>query len=178
MTFARVRALVVVSILVILAGVFVGYALIEDSQKGKSVAEKCPDGWKVVDLNLREAEDIKITVLNATDRPNLAGSVANDFSNRGFQVEKKGNAKTAVNGVAVLRYGPKAVGAAHLVRAYFLDEAEAQYDPERTDDIVDVIIGKDFKQLATSTEVNQSLVELTAAGEPKLPAQSCPAPKV
>ena len=30
--------------------------------------------------------------------------------------------------MAVLRFGPKAVGAAHLLRAYFLDEADTQYD--------------------------------------------------
>jgi len=176
MTFARVRALVIVSVLVVLAAAFVAYALVDDSQKGRTVAAKCPDGWQIVDLNLKKPDEIKINVLNATDKPALAESVGNDFANRKFQVVKKGNSKTGVDGVAVLRFGPKAVGSAHVVRAYFLDEADPEYDPAREDDIVDVVIGSDFKQLATSTEVNQSLVELSAAGEPKLPAQSCEAP--
>ena len=74
--------------------------------------------------------------------------------------------------MAVLRYGPKAVGSAHLLKAYFLDEAEPEYDPNREDDIVDVVIGNSYQQLATTTEVNQALGEL---GAPKLPAGTCPA---
>jgi len=175
MTFARVRALAIVSVLTLLAVAFVTYALIDDSQKGRTVAASCPDGWQIVDLSLKNAEEIKINVLNATDKPALAESVGNDFANRKFQVLKKGNSKTAVDGVATLRYGPKAVGSAHVIRAYFLDEATPEYDPARTDDVVDVLIGAGFKQLATTTEVNQSLVEMAAAGEPKLPSQSCEA---
>jgi hypothetical protein len=176
MTFARVRALVVVSALAVLAIAFVVYALVDDSQKGRTLAAQCPAGWPVVDLTLKKAEDIKINVLNATDTPGLAETVGSNFANRKFQVLKKSNSKTAVDKVALLRFGPKAVSSAHVIRAYFLDEAKTEYDPARTDDVVDVLIGENFKQLATQTEVNQSLVELAAAGEPKLPAQSCPAP--
>ena len=174
MTFARVRALIVVGVLVILAVGFVGYALAKDTQRGTTVARTCPEGWPLVDLSLRPAEQVKINVFNATDKPNLATAVANDFANRKFQVGKKGNDRKAVEGVAVLRYGPKAVGSAHLLKAYFLNEAEAEYNPARTDDIVDVVIGDSFKQLATTTEVNQALVELA---RPSLPPESCEAPK-
>lgn len=176
MTFARVRALVVVGVLAVLAVAFVVYALVDDSQKGRTLAAQCPEGWPVVDLTLKKSEDIKINVFNATDKPALAESVASDFANRKFKVLKKANSKTAVDNVALLRYGPKAVAGAHVIRAYFLDEAKTEYDPARKDDVVDVLIGEKFKQLATSTEVNQSLVELAAGGEPKLPPQSCPAP--
>ena len=102
--------------------------------------------------------------------PASPNAVASDFGNRKFKVQKKGNDKKAVEGVAVLRYGPKTVGSAHLLKAYFLNEAEPEYDPSAHDDIVDVVIGDSFKQLATTTEVNQALVELgqpgAAAGEP------------
>ena len=64
----------------------------------------------------------------------------------------------------MLRFGPKSVGSAHLLKAYFLNEAEPEYNPARTDDIVDVVIGDSFKQLATTTEVNQALVELGQPG--------------
>jgi hypothetical protein len=176
MTFARVRALVVVSALAVLAVAFVVYALVDDSQKGRTLAAQCPEGWPVVDLTLKKSEDIKINVFNATDAVGRAESVGSDFANRKFQVLKKGNSKTAVDEVALLRFGPKAVASAHVIRAYFLDEAKTEYDPARTDDVVDVVIGDEFKQLATTTEVNQSLVELASLGEPKLPPQSCPAP--
>ena len=175
MTFARVRALIVVGVLVILAVGFVGYALAKDSQRGATVARSCPDGWAIADLQLRPPEEVKINVFNATDKPNLANAVASDFGNRKFKVQKKGNDKKGVEGVAVLRYGPKSVGSAHLLKAYFLNEAEAEYNPARTDDVVDVVIGDSFKQLATTTEVNQALVELAS---PELPPESCEAPKV
>ncbi|GIF77325.1 hypothetical protein Asi02nite_68430 [Asanoa siamensis] len=166
----------IVGVLGALALAFVVYALVDDSQKGRTLAAQCPEGWPVVDLTLKKADDIKITVYNATDKPALAESVANDFANRKFQVLKKGNSKTAVDKVALLRFGPEAVASAHVIRAYFLDEADTEYDPARKGDVVEVVIGDQFKQLATSTEVNQSLVELAAGGEPKLPPQSCPAP--
>lgn len=174
MSFARVRALVVVGLLSIFALVFVVVALIRDSQTGGEALADCPSGYKRANLTLREPKDIKINVYNATESQGLASSVAQDFENRKFQVEKKGNdpLKKGVDGVAVLRYGPKAVGSWHLLRAYFLDEAEPEYDPEREDEVVDVVLGTGFRQLATTTEVHQALVEL---GRPELPPQTCPA---
>jgi hypothetical protein len=174
MTFARVRALIVVGVLAVLGVGFVGFALAKDTQSDAPAAETCPEGWPLVSLALPPAEDIKITVFNATDTPNLANQVGDDFKNRGFKLQKTANDKKGLDKVAALRFGPKAYGAAHVLRAYFLDEAVVEYDPARDNDVVDVVIGTDFKQLATTTEVNQSLVEIKA---PALPPQSCPAPK-
>ncbi|MDG4767006.1 LytR C-terminal domain-containing protein [Solwaraspora sp. WMMD406] len=174
MSFARVRALVVVGGLVVFALVFVVVALVRDSQGGPADATSCPEGWALADVQLREARDVRINVYNATDTSGLAGSIADDLSNRKFQVEEAGNDPEGrgIDDVAVLRYGPKAVGSAHLLRAYFLDQAKTEYDPARTDDIVDVVIGNAFRQLATTTEVNQSLAAL---GKPVLPPQTCAA---
>ena len=86
-------------------------------------ARSCPAGWAIADLQLRPPEEVKINVFNATDKPNLANAVASDFGNRKFKVQKKGNDKKAVESVAVLRFGPKSVGSAHLLKAYFLNEA-------------------------------------------------------
>ena len=171
MSFARVRALVVVGVLALSALVFVIITIVQDSQGGETVAAGCPAGFKRADITLREPKDVKIRVLNATDTPGLASTVANDFANRKFQVVKSDNDRKRVEGVAVLRYGPKAVGSFHLLRAYFLNAADPEYNPNRTDDIVDVVIGEGFQQLATTTEVNQALVEL--GGRPELPPQTC-----
>ncbi|WP_207915414.1 LytR C-terminal domain-containing protein [Micromonospora sp. 15K316] len=167
------RALVVVGLLAILAVVFVVVAVVRDSQGNAGTAKGCPDGWPLADVALRETKDVKINVLNATDEVGRAGSVADDFRNRKFQVKKVGNAPKGVDDVAVLRYGPKGVGSAHLLRAYFLNNAELDYDAKRTDDTVDVVLGSAFQQLATTTEVNQSLGDL---GSPVAPPGSCPAP--
>ncbi|MFC4021835.1 LytR C-terminal domain-containing protein [Micromonospora sp. GCM10011542] len=166
------RALVVVGLLAVLALTFVIVALVRDTQGKAGTAAGCPDGWPLADVTLHKQEDVKINVFNATDEPGRASAVADDFRNRKFQVKKVGNAK-GVDDVAVLRYGPKAVGSAHLLRAYFLDNAKLDYQEKRTDDVVDVVLGSSFQQLATTTEVNQSLGDL---GAPEVPKGACAAP--
>ncbi|MGN9776638.1 LytR C-terminal domain-containing protein [Micromonospora sp. H33] len=168
------RALVVVGLLGVLALVFVVVALVRDTQSEAGIGGGCPEGWPQADVRLRKQEDVKINVLNGTDQPGLASKVADDFRNRKFQIKKTGDEKKQIDDIAVLRYGPKGVGSAHLLRAYFLDNAEAEYDPKRADDTVDVVLGSAFQQLATTTEVNQSLGDL---GSPVAPPGSCPMPQ-
>ncbi|MDH6460403.1 hypothetical protein M2302_000558 [Micromonospora sp. A200] len=173
MSFARVRALVVVGLLAVVALVFVVVAMVRDTQGKAGAAGGCPEGWPLADITLREPKDVKINVFNATDQIGLAGNIADDFRNRKFQVKKTATAPKGVDEVALLRYGPKGVGSAHLLRAYFLNNAEPVYDAKRKDDSVDVVLGSGFQQLATTTEVNQSLGDL---GAPEAPAGSCPMP--
>jgi hypothetical protein len=174
MSFARVRALAVVGALVVCAAVAVTIALLKDRQTGPPEAKGCPKDAVIANVRLPTPEQVKINVYNATDQPGLASSVTTDFKNRKFTVVKSGNdpAGKPVNAVAVLRYGPKAVGAAWLLRAYFLDEAKTEFDIARPDDVVDVVVGSKYKQLATTTEVNQALAQL---GNPALPKGTCAA---
>ncbi|MFC0004041.1 LytR C-terminal domain-containing protein [Micromonospora siamensis] len=167
------RALVVVGLLAVAALVVVVVAVVRDSQGNAVSAQSCPDGWPLADLRLREQKDIKINVFNATSTPGQAAEVADDFRYRKFQIKKVDNAKQRLDGVAVLRYGPKGVGSAQLLRAYFLDNVKLSWDIKRKDDTVDVILGSQFQQLATTTEVNQALGDL---GTPDLPDGTCPMP--
>ncbi|MGB2570837.1 LytR C-terminal domain-containing protein [Micromonospora citrea] len=167
------RALVVVGLLAVVALVFVVVAIVKDTQGEAGLAGGCPEDWPMADVTLREPKDVKINVFNATEEIGRATAVADDFKNRKFQVKKVGNAPNGVDGVAVLRFGPKGVGSAHLLRAYFLDNADTKYDATRKDDTVDVVLGTGFQQLATTTEVNQSLGDL---GSPEAPAGTCPMP--
>jgi hypothetical protein len=173
MSFARVRALVVVGLLAVIALVFVVIALVRDTQSSAGTAGGCPKDRPLADLTLPETKDIKINVYNGTDEPGLAGSVADDFRNRKFQVKKEGNSAKKVDNVAVLRFGPKGVGSAHVLRAYFLNDAKRDFDINRKDDTVDVVLGNSFQQLATTTEVNQSLGDI---GSAEVPPGTCPAP--
>ncbi|HEU5108960.1 MAG TPA: LytR C-terminal domain-containing protein [Micromonosporaceae bacterium] len=171
MSFARVRALVVIAALTVAAIIFVVVALVRDSQTGAATAAGCPDGFVIANVTLPEPKDVKIKVFNGTGLAGQAERVADDFRNRRFQVDKKtATERKAVEGVAVLRYGPEAVGASHLLRAYFLDEAETVYQRQRKGPVVDVIIGTEFQQLGTTTEVNQSI---GALGNPPLPPGAC-----
>jgi hypothetical protein len=173
MSFARVRALVVVAALTVAAIIFVVIALVRDSQTGATTADGCPDGFVMANIRLPEPKEVKIKIFNGSGVPGLGKQVAEDFRNRKFQVDQKADTSTkAVKGIAVLRFGPQAVGSAHLLRAYFLDEAEWRYDRNHKGDVVDVIIGTDFQQLGTTTEVNQSIGTL---GKPPLPEGACAA---
>jgi hypothetical protein len=177
MSFARFRALTVVGVLFVCALVLVVAALIRDTQSRAGATRECPPGHVPADLRLPDEKNIKINVYNATDRRGLAESIANEFESREFTIANKDKIKEAndplkkrVEGAAELRYGPKAHGAAWVINAYFLGEADLQIDLKRSDDVVDVVLGEKFRQLATVTEVNQSLVSL---GLPTPPPGTC-----
>jgi hypothetical protein len=173
MSFARVRALVVVGVLAVAAVVFVVVALVRDTQSD-AVSGGCPDGSVMANVTLPDdPEQVTIKVYNGTKIAGKADAVTTEFKNRKFRTEKPAENKKKVDGVAVMRYGPEAVGSAWLLRAYFLDEADVQYDAKRKGAVVDIVIGTGFQQLATTTEVNQSLVQL---GEPEVPLGACVAP--
>ena len=175
MSFARVRALVVVGVLAVAAVVFVVVALVRDTQGDAVAGGGCPDGSVMANVTLPDdPEQVTVRVYNGTKTPGLADSVTNEFRNRRFKAQKPGSNQKKVDGVAVMRYGPEAVGSAWLLRAYFLNQADVQYDAKRKGAVVDIVVGSNFQQLATTTEVNQSLVEL---GEPELPVGACVAPK-
>jgi len=174
MSFARVRALVVVGVLAVAAVVFVVVALVRDTQGDAVAGGGCPDGSVMANVTLPDdPEQVTVKVYNGTKTPGLADSVTNEFKNRRFKTDKPAENKKKVDGVAVMRYGPEAVGSAWLLRAYFLNQADVQYDAKRKGAVVDVVVGSGFQQLATTTEVNQSLVEL---GEPEVPLGACVAP--
>jgi hypothetical protein len=174
MSFARVRALVVVGVLAVAAIVFVITALVRDSQGDEVTGDNCPAGAPLADVTLPDdPADVTVKVYNGTNTTGLAESVTNEFKNRRFTVQKPGESKTRYKGVAEIRYGPDAVGRAQLLRAYFLDQSKLEYNAKRKGITIDIVIGSGFRQLATTTEVNQSLVEV---GEPTLPPGACAKP--
>ncbi|HEY0000955.1 MAG TPA: LytR C-terminal domain-containing protein [Actinoplanes sp.] len=174
MSFARVRALVVVGVLAVAAVIFVITALVRDSQGGASTGEDCPAGAPLADLTLPEDQaEVTVKIYNGTDKTGLAESVTREFENRRFKVQKAAESKSKYKGVAELRFGPDAVGKAQLVRAYFLAQSKMEYNAKRKGSVIDIVIGNEYRQLATTTEVNQSLVEV---GEPTLPPGACVKP--
>ena len=113
MSFARVRALVVVGVLIVAAAIFVMVAVIKDHQSGPATqAEKCAEGSVVADVKLPTQEQVKVTIFNSTDRAGVASDVANDFLSRQFKEAKVVTAApnppaNKINDVvAVDRYGP------------------------------------------------------------------------
>ncbi|GAA1811585.1 LytR family transcriptional regulator [Planosporangium flavigriseum] len=170
MTIARIRALVIVGALFLAALVLVTVSIVKDKQT-QAKGASCPKDAVRVDTRLADSETIQLNVYNATDRPGLAKEIAQEFKQRKFKVdpEKASNDPLAkpVEGVAVLRYGPKMVGAAWVVRSYFLNEAVREFDPSRQDETIDVVLGPSFKKLATETEQRLALASVGRAPLPK-----------
>jgi hypothetical protein len=174
MSFARLRALIIVGVLVVCAAVFVTVAIVRDKQDDAQIAVDCQAGD--VPANLRMPDDmstVKLNVFNATTSPGLAGQVANDFRSRQFTVVKEETAPPPpLVDIAEIRFGPKVVGAAWVVSAFFLNDANKKFDISREDDTIDVVIGTKFLELATFTEQRQALGQV---GEPTLPPGTCDA---
>jgi len=171
MSIARVRALVLVSALVICAVVLVVLAIVKDKQGNASYgAASCPKNAVLVQTKpLPEENEVKLNVYNGTNRTGLANQAADDFRSRKFKVgQVKDGAK--YSGIALLRYGPKEVAAASVVNAYFLGDAVLQFDIKRKDDAVDVILGAQYKALGTPTDVKQAVAQL---GNPSPPPGTC-----
>jgi hypothetical protein len=125
-----------------------------------------------VDLSVPNKPDVKLRVLNATGVPGTADFVAGGLTQSGYQVVETADMVGDDNfpEVAVLRFGPRTVGAAWLAKSSFPDPVQLEFDPQRADDVVDVIVGKGFQFLNTATEVNQAIA---LAGKPTAPAGSC-----
>lgn len=172
LSFARVRAIAIVAVLVLGALVSIVLAVTRDSEFAAAEEGQCDEGSVVANLEMPDAQNMKINVFNATDQSGLATQVGENFANRDFEVlaQEDDPLDTEVSGVAVLRYGPQTVGAAHVLQAYFLNTASADFDIDREGDVVDVVIGNEFRQLATPTEVRQSIAAL---GHPVPPPGTC-----
>src|SRR5437764_9362917 len=176
MSLARARALAIVGALVVAALVLVVAAIVKDKQSSASYAQGgCAAGQVKINTKLPPPTQIKLNVYNGTGPKNrmsgLAGRVADDFRNRGFTVGKVEEHPQNYDQVAKLSYGPKTVAAAAVVRGYFLGLTDpGGFDIKRTDDVIDVTLGSQFKELGSKTEVNQKIAQL---GNPSPPPGTC-----
>jgi hypothetical protein len=106
---------------------------------------------------------ITLRVYNATDTAGLATTVANSLKERGFTVGEIANDTSGrtVTGTGELRHGSLGKNNAEYVRLFIKDIGD--YPDTRADDTVDVVIGPDFKTLATPDEVAAALAPAKAA---------------
>jgi hypothetical protein len=170
MSFARARALAILGVVAMVAVVLVVVALVRDKQPG-FLGGRCGPGDVRISTRLPPQSSIKLNVYNGTVVTGLAGQVADAFRAQGFPVNKVDANPQRFDHVARLSYGPKAVGAAAVVRGYFLNKADpGGFDMKRTDDLVDVTIGSAFTKLGSKTEVSQAWA---AQGQPQAPPGTC-----
>jgi hypothetical protein len=123
-----------------------------------------------VRTRLPERTDVSVTVYNGASRPGLANNVAEELTARGFKVLKVASADRPYP-QTLLRHGPEGLGAAWLLRAYFLD-ARTDYVATQQGASVDVLLGASFVKVPTPPEVNQAIAQ---HGTPVPPPGTCPA---
>ena len=170
MAFSKVRALAVIGVLFIVSLVAATMAIVKDRQAYGAVPGACGKGDVPVNLRLpQSAHDVKVNVLNGSGRDGAAGRTATDLKNRHFDVVRTADSEGRTGGVLV-RYGPKAVGSAWWLKAYFLYEAADGFDPARTDDVVDVVLGTEPTTLGSEVEAKQAIAQ---EGGPKLRKGTC-----
>lgn len=162
MSLARVRALIVMAVLVVVAVATVAWAIFRD-QASSTKAAGCATATASAATAVPQPKQVKVRVYNATDTDGLATKVANQLKKLGFQVVGTGNDSTNISSSGQVRYGPAGAGAAQLLRAY-VKGSEAVQD-ERKDAVIDLVIGSEYAKVGL-TPSNQVQAELDKLGTP------------
>jgi hypothetical protein len=159
MTLARVRALVVLGVLTLMAVVSVVWAIATDAQPSNRLADPCAEASAAA-AAIPPPKDVKVRVYNATDRDGLANTARRLLTQRGFTVIRVGNdpQREVLTVGAQIRYGASGIGAAQLLHAH-VPYAELMSD-DRDNNTVDLVLGPTFGVLAPANAVKGNLERL------------------
>ena len=100
-----------------------------------------------------EPSTVTLSVLNASQRDNLAHSVAAEFKSRGFKIGSIGNDTTGGATATQVRYAPGSATAARLVQLYL--PGARLVAVSGTSDTVVVAVGSSYTNLATAKQVKK-----------------------
>jgi hypothetical protein len=112
-----------------------------------------------------EPSTLTVRVLNGTDQQGLAQTVAKDLQTRGFTVSEFGNDSSGrkLSGVGEIRFGARGREAASYMHVYL--PGATSYQDTRATATVDLVIGPQFKQLASPDQVAAALKPGAKAAE-------------
>jgi hypothetical protein len=132
----------------------------------------CPPGTTPVNLAVPEVAQIRLNVVNASGVAGLAIPVLLELGRRGFPMLSIADAPNgdAYPEAVVVRHGPGTTGAAWFVALQFRGPVRNDFDPGRTDDTIDVILGRAFENVLTPAEANQAVA---VAPSPTAPPGGC-----
>jgi hypothetical protein len=103
---------------------------------------------------LPKPNGVQLRVYNATDRSGLARSMGGELKKRGFAVLATANdpvnSVRQIQGVGEIRHGPAGLGRALLLSTMF--PGMKLLPDDRSDGVVDVVLGPAFKRMATTKE--------------------------
>ncbi len=120
------------------------------------------------------ASRVTINVYNSTKRVGLAGEAAKLLGVRGFKIAKVENDPlgVVVEGEGEIRYGPKGEAGAKLMAYHF--PGATLINDGRGGKRIDVVLGKQFADLANDAEVVAQLAQPSPSASP----EGCPIPEV
>jgi hypothetical protein len=144
---------------------------------GSDAATPCPTETSA--STLPGPNRITVEVLNATDRNGIAGKARTTLVSDGFNVPSPAHndkSRVKIRGVAEIRYGPRGVEAAKVLR-YYLPKARLVSTKAKTSTVV-LSLGEKYRGVASPSSVTAKLkhkqIELDTAepGEPS-PSPTC-----
>ena len=182
-----VVVLVVVSMLVLFAVGFAAALLLADQRQSTLVTaaedqaqgtpgealpepEPCETTLVAPAEVLPRPDTVVVNVFNSTQRGGLAGTTAQQLSQRGFRINKVENDPLGVSlrGIGEIRYGPNGVDNARLLEFHF--PGAVLVDDGRAGPRVDIALGRGFESIE-----EQALVAATLASpSPSLSGPGCP----
>jgi LytR cell envelope-related transcriptional attenuator len=150
--------LIIAAIITALA-IMNGQIKIPTAERSQAAVSLCPAATYDYTAN----DKVNLNVYNATNRPGLARSVADDFLARKFVVGDVGNTQSGYRGTAAVVSGAAGQAAAFSVQRN-LPESD-YFQDGRTDGSVDVILTTGYKQLALPELVDQTPGKLSCPRE-------------
>jgi len=104
-------------------------------------------------------KQIHVRVYNGSSRSGLAKTVAAQLKALGFVVQETGNdpLEAKVTTEVEIRFGDEGEIAGKTASAYFAGKIRQRTD-DRTNDVVDVVLGPKFKRVNTRREISRALV--------------------
>lgn len=167
MRIARIRALTVLCVLALVAGLITLWAIRNDSQlTGGADCE--PGAVEIKTAPIPAPEEIEVVVLNGTDRDGLADQAAAQLEDRGFIVVETGDAEENYDGTALVHFGPDQFTAGVHTHAYFY-QGHQQFELE-WDKPITVVLGADFQEVRSASDARQSFAQ---GGVGELPDGTC-----
>lgn len=167
MRIARIRALTVLGVLALVAGLATYWAIQNDSQV--SASSSCePGAIEIKTAPIPKPEEIEVVVLNGTDRSGLADQAAAQLEDRGFVVVETGDAEEAYDGTALVFFGPDQYAAGIHTHAYFY-QGHQSFDLD-WDKPITIILGDDFAEVRSASDARQSFAQ---GGIGQLPKGTC-----
>lgn len=138
------------------------YVLRQDDQQTAKEQKACASAQAAAPPTL-DPKTVHLRVYNATDTAGLATQVGTALTGRGFVVDEVANDSSGrtVTGVGEIRHGARGAETAKYVAVYL--PGAGDFQDTRATTVVDVVIGPDFKTLASPDAVAAALAPKAAS---------------